>query len=244
MSRPLNRPIRIAVLDDHALIRMALQLHMENVADFIVVGLYASSMELISAMRHVELDLLVLDYQLSEGDLDGLRLIRLLRNKYPQLQILVSSATETPFFVKQIIDTGANGFLGKSQPLEDLVPAIRTVMGEGVYLSSLMAFELGGVKLASEAPSPGLSQRVAPSVLSPKESEVLRCILNGQRITQIASKFSRSIKTISGQKQAAFRKLGIRNDAELFKVQRKLDWERACEGVLASAEWAADTDPE
>ena len=59
--------------------------------------------------------------------------------------------------------------------------------------------------------------------LSPKENEVLRCFLDGLRISQIASKFSRSIKTISGQKQAAFRKLGIRTDAELFKVQRKLD---------------------
>ncbi|BCQ69135.1 hypothetical protein PEQA60_31250 [Pseudomonas sp. Eqa60] len=51
----------------------------------------------------------------------------------------------------------------------------------------------------------------------------MRCFLDGLRISQIASKFSRSIKTISGQKQAAFRKLGIRTDAELFKVQRKLD---------------------
>ncbi|ROL62671.1 DNA-binding response regulator [Pseudomonas protegens] len=237
MSRPLNRPIRIAVLDDHALIRMALQLHMEEVADLTVIGLYASSTELMSALRYTELDLLILDYQLGEGDLDGLRLIRLLRNKYPQLQILVSSATETPFFVKQIIDTGANGFLGKSQPLEDLVPAIRAVMSEGIYLSSLMAFEMGRVKLTSETPSSGLSQGGGSSLLSPKESEVLRCVLNGQRITQIASKFSRSIKTISGQKQAAFRKLGIRNDAELFKVQHKLGWEVACEVGLPSAEW-------
>ena len=238
MSRPLNRPIRIAVLDDHALIRMALQLHMEEVADLTVIGLYASSTELISALRYTELDLLILDYQLGEGDLDGLRLIRLLRNKYPQLQILVSSATETPFFVKQLIDTGANGFLGKSQPLEDLVPAIRAVMSEGIYLSSLMAFEMGrgGGKPTCETPTSGLSQGMDTSALSPKESEVLRCILNGQRITQIASKFSRSIKTISGQKQAAFRKLGIRNDAELFKVQRKLDWEMAREGALPSTQ--------
>ncbi|MGE8349076.1 MAG: response regulator transcription factor [Pseudomonas protegens] len=239
MSRPLNRPIRIAVLDDHALIRMALQMHMEDLADLTVIGLYASSAELMSALRYTELDLLILDYQLGEGDLDGLRLIRLLRNKYPQLQILVSSATETPYFVKQIIDTGANGFLGKSQPLEDLVPAIRAVMSEGAYLSSLMAFEMGGggVKLISETPNSGPAQGTAPSVLSPKESEVLRCVLNGQRITQIASKFSRSIKTISGQKQAAFRKLGIRNDAELFQVQHKLGWEVACEVALPSAGW-------
>jgi len=72
--------------------------------------------------------------------------------------------------------------------------------------------------------------------LSPKENEVLRCFLDGLRITQIASKFSRSIKTISGQKQAAFRKLGIRTDAELFKVQRRLDWQTTRQAP-PEAEW-------
>lgn len=55
--------------------------------------------------------------------------------------------------------------------------------------------------------------------LSPKEREVLRCCLEGLSVSQVAIKFSRSRKTISGQKQAAFRKLGIRTDTELFKLQ-------------------------
>ncbi|MDX9681945.1 response regulator transcription factor [Pseudomonas protegens] len=222
MSLAVNKPLRIAVLDDHALIRMAMQLQLQSMADFQLVGLYASSGELISALRDTELDLLVLDYQLQECDLDGLRLIRLLRNKYPHLLILVSSATETPFFVKQIIDIGANGFLGKSQSLDDLIPAIRTVASKRLYLSPLLAFALQHPPIGPAA-EPGSPPLTSLETLSPKENEVLRCFLDGLRISQIASKFSRSIKTISGQKQAAFRKLGIRTDAELFKVQRKLD---------------------
>jgi len=58
--------------------------------------------------------------------------------------------------------------------------------------------------------------------LSPREREVLRCCLEGMSVTQIAEKFARSVKTISGQKQAAFRKLGVRNDNELFKIQHQL----------------------
>jgi DNA-binding NarL/FixJ family response regulator len=237
MSFAVNKLLRIAVLDDHALIRMALKLQLQSVADFHLVGLYASSGELISALRDTEVDLLVLDYQLQECDLDGLRLIRLLRNKYPHLLILVSSATETPFFVKQIIDVGANGFLGKSQSLDDLIPAIRTVASKRLYLSPLLAFELHHPPPGA-VPEPGADSSMLMNLeaLSPKENEVLRCFLDGLRITQIASKFSRSIKTISGQKQAAFRKLGIRTDAELFKVQRRLDWQTTRQAP-PEAEW-------
>jgi two-component system, NarL family, captular synthesis response regulator RcsB len=66
---------------------------------------------------------------------------------------------------------------------------------------------------------PALSEQAR---LSPREREVLRCVLDGMAVTAIARKFSRSVNTISTQKQAAYRKLGIRSDAELFKVQHSL----------------------
>jgi len=59
--------------------------------------------------------------------------------------------------------------------------------------------------------------------LSPKESKVTRCCLEGMSVFQIANKFLRSRKTISGQKQPAFRKLGISTDTELFKLQNQLN---------------------
>ncbi|MGL4270873.1 MAG: helix-turn-helix domain-containing protein, partial [Pseudomonas paracarnis] len=55
------------------------------------------------------------------------------------------------------------------------------------------------------------------SGLTPKEREVLRCFLDGMSVSSIAAKFSRSASTISTQKQSAYRKLGVRNDSELFK---------------------------
>ncbi|MEV8761136.1 helix-turn-helix transcriptional regulator, partial [Klebsiella pneumoniae] len=58
--------------------------------------------------------------------------------------------------------------------------------------------------------------------LSPREREVLRCCLDGMSVTDIAEKFARSVKTISGQKQSAFRKLGVRSDNELFKIEYQI----------------------
>ena len=59
--------------------------------------------------------------------------------------------------------------------------------------------------------------------LSFREREVLRCCLDGMSVTQIALKFERSVKTISTQKQAAFKKLGLRSDNELFKIRSQFE---------------------
>ena len=107
-------PLRVAVLDDHSLIRLALNSRLSRETDLAVVGVYSGSAELISALRVLTIDLLVLDYQLQDGELDGLNLIRLLRKQYPQLLILISSSAEKPAIVKLAIGAGANGFFGKS----------------------------------------------------------------------------------------------------------------------------------
>jgi len=223
-------PLRIAVLDDHSLIRLALNSRLSRETDLAVVGVYSGSAELISALRVLTIDLLVLDYQLQDGELDGLNLIRLLRKQYPHLLILISSSAEKPAIVKLAIGAGANGFLGKSQPVDDLTLAIRTVASGQLYLSSMMALEfdkkpISGQERPSETDeSPAGDTLLAGNLaLSPKEREVLRCCLEGMQVSQIALKFMRSPKTISGQKQSAFRKLGIRTDHELFRLQHNLD---------------------
>ena len=223
-------PLRVAVLDDHSLIRLALNSRLSREADFAVVGVYSGSAELISALRVLTIDLLVLDYQLHEGELDGLNLIRMLRKQHPQLLILISSSSEKPAIVNLAIGAGANGFLGKSQPVDDLVVAIRTVASGQLYLSSMMAFELDKKPVSGQEStsangddSPSDTLLVSNVALSPKEREVLRCCLDGMQVSQIALKFMRSRKTISGQKQSAFRKLGIRTDVELFRLQHNLD---------------------
>jgi two component transcriptional regulator, LuxR family len=65
-------------------------------------------------------------------------------------------------------------------------------------------------------------QAVSLSALSPKEQEVIRCFLTGMTVTDIAEKFHRSLKTISGQKQSAMRKLGLKADHELFIIKDEL----------------------
>lgn len=221
-------PLRIALLDDHALIREGLKIRLSTESDFKIVGVHSSSAELQEALRTESADLLILDYQLSDGELDGLRLIQLLRSHYPEMRILIFSSLERPATVNMAIRAGANGFFGKSQQTEELVRAIRMVALDRLYLSPEMAADLdttpavqvpGTTDGASVAGGDALVDYPA---LSPKEREVLRCCLEGLSVSQIALKFMRSRKTISGQKQPALRKLNVRTDTELFKLHLDL----------------------
>ncbi len=229
-------PLRIALLDDHPLILQGFSSRIASENDFHLVGSYTSSKVMLEALRRESVDVLVMDYSLHKGELDGLNLLRLLRIRFPKIRILVFSSMEMPATVSLVIRNGARGYIGKSQDLEELVSAIRVVAAERVYLTVEVLEELGGVPVASEIPetqgaddefesearSSGVEEWQA--VLSPREQEVIRCCLDGMTVSKIAEKFSRSHKTISGQKQSAFRKLGISNDRELFKVCSMMGW--------------------
>ncbi|MDY0834176.1 response regulator transcription factor [Pseudomonas sp. SED1] len=222
--------LRVALLDDHAIIRSGFSSRLSAERDIEVVALYGNSRELLTGLRNQSVDVLVLDYTLQQDELDGLNLIRLLRIRFPDVRILIYSATESAATISLSLRAGVRGFIGKSQELDELMIAVRTVANERIYLDKMVALELGHVPGFHEGEEVGADEAdgsgsvlVSNPLLSPREQEVLRCCLQGMSVSQIAIKFTRSRKTISGQKQSAFRKLGISSDIELFKIRSELE---------------------
>ena len=230
MNWTATRPIRVVVLDDHAVVRHGLAARLKQEADIEVCGMFASWREIVRALKDstFEVDVLLMDYSLGPTEIDGLNLIRLIRVRYPELKILVASAHHNKATVGMVMHAGARGFVGKEEELSELVRAIRTVATGGKRLNAALAAEMESDALSADAPAPTtnggkLAVLLDRSELSPREREVLRCCLDGMSVTDIAEKFARSIKTISSQKQSAFRKLGIRTDTELFKIKHELE---------------------
>ncbi|QTD31479.1 response regulator transcription factor [Pseudomonas fluorescens] len=221
-------PLRIAMLDDHPLIRSGVSTRLAQESDLKLVAAYAGSREMLAGLREASVDLLILDYTLQQGELDGLNLIKLLRIRHPAVRILVSSSAEAVATMSLAMRAGVKGFVGKSQDINELVAAIRVVASERIYLPPAVTLELGFVPAEQAGDVIGSEGETSDSALSespmltPREQEVLRCCLDGMSVSGIAAKFTRSRKTISGQKQSAFRKLGIRCDTELFKIQDQL----------------------
>ncbi|WP_242540397.1 response regulator transcription factor [Trinickia mobilis] len=231
-------PIRVAILDDHAVVRLGIQAHLAEQHDIAVVASFAHSRELLDWLPKNRVDVLVLDYSLGPDEIDGLNLIQMIRSRFADCRILVSSAFNAPMTVALTARAGARGFFGKDESLRDLVRAIRKVHAGGTYFNSLLGTDAAPLspRRASRPEAPagacighgdasGDASGAPPSaklLLSPREYEVLRCCLAGMTISDIASKFSRSPKTISAQKHAAFRKLGIRSDYELYGVSEEI----------------------
>lgn len=215
------KPIRIALLDDHAVVRHGLANTLAAEASFEVVGIYARSRDLITGLATSPADLLLLDFSLSPDELDGVSLIRALRVKFPNCHILVLSTHHDPATVSLAMRVGARGFVGKSEDMTQLLKAIRKVAAGAVYLSTDMTYRLAETVTSGTRESQGNAQdALAQAELTSREQEVIRCYLAGMTVSEIAEKFNRSIKTISTQKTSAFRKLGVTSNNELFKLNR------------------------
>ncbi|MFP2505004.1 response regulator [Buttiauxella gaviniae] len=218
----------IMLLDDHAIVLQGLNARLLQENDLVIIGLYTRSNLLLEAMRVCAVDLVIIDYELEPGDTDGINLIKMLRLRYPDTRILVLSAHHNPATVATAMRAGASGFMGKSGDMDQVILAIRTLLSNLIFLEKEMRLRLNFIKEGrlSRADRQHITDIHNPIIsllkLTPKEREVIRCFLNGMTVTQIAEKQSRSLKTISGQKQSAMRKLGLSADHELFIIKDEL----------------------
>jgi DNA-binding NarL/FixJ family response regulator len=213
--------LRVMLLDDHEVIRRGLELLLKQEYSIDVVGSFRSSRELFAALKDTRADVIIVDYALGPSDVDGLNLIRALKVRFPHERILVMSSHHNPATVALAMRAGAHGFVGKGQSQSDLITAIRAVAAGRVYVEEHLAAHLSSVKSSAEEKAG--DELLGYARLTPREREVLRCVLDGMSVTEIAAKFFRGITTISAQKNSAFRKLGIRTNNELFKIRHLLD---------------------
>ncbi|MEB5932415.1 response regulator transcription factor [Pseudomonas mosselii] len=217
--------IRVAVLDDHAVVRCGVVARIGEEPDIRVVGSYASSVEMIAGLRTAPADVLLVDYTLSPNELDGISLIRALTTKFPASRVLIFSSHNQPAIASLAMRVGASGFIGKTQDVAHMISGIRSVAKGMKYIDPDMTYRLVEATVdlpLQRAPSSSVecnAVRVEGVRLTAKESEVIRCFLSGLTVSEIARKFARSEKTISSQKWSAFRKLGVTSDGELFNLK-------------------------
>ncbi|WP_336777966.1 response regulator transcription factor [Pantoea sp. USHLN256] len=220
--------VSIALLDDHFLILRGLNDVLNEKHNFTVAGAFTNSEQLLKSLKTKLVDIVIIDYELAPADVDGLTLIKMLHRLHSSLPILVVSAHYNPATVALALRAGAKGFIGKNRPFEELQKAVIEVSRGQIYLEPGMVQQLaeqqhqGEVLINGNLSSDNVKRATSLSSLSPKELEVIRCFLTGMTVTDISEKFNRSIKTISGQKQSAMRKLGVKADHELFIIKDEL----------------------
>lgn len=202
---PAPRRLRLALLDDHDVVRRGTAYHLGTDPRFEIIASHACSSSFLHSLQQRRVDVAIIDIALAPGDLSGEPLVRTLRKCAPPVTLLAFAGQCSTAGINHLLDAGISGFVGKAEPLAELSDAVIRV-------------------------SQGLC-RIPPSCkllpvhveLSRNEREVLLLMLDGLTVSEIALHRHRSIKTVSTQKIAALRKLGLRNDAEVFAMRQQLE---------------------
>lgn len=204
--------VRVALADDHEVVRSGLRLVLEAQRDFDIVS---EASDLASAARMVlghKPDVLVLDLNMPGGSC--LEAIPGILASSPSTAIVVLTMQEDPAFAREALRAGALGYVLKEAANAELVEAIRTALSGRTYLHPT----LGGRILA-------MPERPVPADdLSPREVEVLRLIALGHTNTEIAKTLFLSVRTVETHRAHVQQKLGRSSRAELveYALQHEL----------------------
>lgn len=216
---PTASLIRIRILDSMPVVHYAVAMRFAQECDLKLLGIAKTAGELMAQIDEAPCDVLVVDYTLSRENADGVALLRRLARHAPDARVLVWASDASPAYATLALRAGVAGFMDKANAdLNQLVNAIRAVAAGRTYVQEQFRFISALGKPAHEEKTEPSFEELVRGLLSQREIEVLRCCLNALSISEAAHKFNRSVKTISTQKMSAYRKLGIRNDRELFKI--------------------------
>lgn len=208
--------IRILVADDHPIVRDGLIAVLSTQADFEVVGEAATGAETIERTLALSPDVLLLDLAMSGGD--GVEALHGLREQLHTVRTIIFTAYDTDERILAAVRAGAQGYLLKGTPREDIFRAIRTVHAGGSLLTPVVASRLlrhieRGTELDAD-----------PLTLTPREDDVLRLLARGLQNKEIAGQLHISERTVKFHVAALLRKLGAgnRTEAVTMAVQRGL----------------------
>ncbi|MBC8740866.1 response regulator [Paraburkholderia sp. UCT31] len=203
--------LRVMVADDHPVILFGAENALLKFPGMQVVGRARQSTELIKMLQSTECDVLVTDLAMPGGQYgDGLQLIDYLRRNFPNLPIVVLTMLENAALLKRLKELGVTSVVNKSDDLSHIALAVQHVGRRMTYMSPSVKTVLDGLRVNSAG-------KRDDSKLSRRELEVVRLFVSGMTIKEISERLNRSIKTISTQKNAAMRKLGIDRDSQLFQ---------------------------
>ena len=200
----MNLPyqIRVALVDDHSLVRDGIKALLAVMAPLEVVGEAENGADAIDMVGRCQPDLVLVDISLK--DMNGLELTRLLRNRYPTLKVLVLSMYDNYEYVSESVRSGASGYVLKNAPSREIIAAIEAISSGGTFYSADIAQRL-------------IADRNTDNELTPRESQVLAKMAQGLNNKEMARELDISVRTVETHRLSIRRKLNIDKPAALVK---------------------------
>lgn len=203
MTIPSSQPIRVMVVDDHAMVRQGLATFLTIFDDLQLAGEADTGKSAIQLCAEIVPDVILMDMVLP--DMDGASAIHAVRKKHPHVRIIALTSFKEGSRIKKALEAGAIGYLIKDVSADELAQAIRGAYAGRATLSPEAAQAL--VERENQPPTPGLD-------LTEREREVLRLMIEGLNNIQIAARLTVSPSTIKSHVSNILAKLGVASRTE------------------------------
>jgi two-component system, NarL family, response regulator NreC len=219
MGEPGNDPVRVLVVDDHAVVRSGLRSLLDADPGLEVVGEAGNGQEAVFQNRTLKPDVVVMDVVMP-GE-NGIEATRRVLHERPEAKVLVLSMEDDPSYVREAFDAGASGYVLKEAADAEVVQAVREVAAGGRYVHPALGARLIEAEVQER-------RRVETDPLSEREREVLRLLALGHTNQEIAASLFISVRTAETHRAHIMQKLHLRTRAELVRYALE-------HGVLAAA---------
>ncbi len=214
-SRPVQtrwgEKARVFILEDHPIVRKGIVEVINQENDMAVCGEASDISAAFDKIRQEKPDIVLVDISLNGGS--GIEFLRTLKEQFEGLPALVLSMHDEMVYGERVLREGAKGYIMKQEATDNVLTAIRRILGGQIYLSERMTERI------LEKQYNGISANLYPvEVLSDRELEVFRLIGEGQTTAAIAKQFHRSIKTIETYRARIKNKLNLKHNMELIRL--------------------------
>jgi DNA-binding NarL/FixJ family response regulator len=202
---------RVFLVDDHPIVRERLAELIGQETDLEVCGEAEDAIAALKSIQAQRPDIAIVDITLK--DTYGIELIKDLKDRCPNLPVLVLSMHDESLFGERAIRAGAKGYLNKQEATKKVISAIRTVLGGGMFVSEQMTATIlqrmsGGQKVQGGVPT---------DVLTDRELEVFQLLGQGLGVRQIAENLFVSVKTVEAHREHIKQKMSFASSRELLR---------------------------
>jgi len=201
--------IRLVIVDDHPLVRDGLRARLAVAPGLAAIGEAASGAEALELAARLAPDLMLVDVGMR--GMNGIELAIALRDRHPAIKVVMLSMYDNREYVISAIRAGAQGYVLKEAPTEDIIAAIHAVRAGGNYFSAQVS------TLIAQA-GPSLPQ------LTGREHEILLLLAHGRSNKMVARQLDISVRTVETHRLSLRRKLGADSSSELLKIAVTNGW--------------------
>lgn len=204
-------PIRILLVEDHAVVRAGLRMLLAADPDMVIVGEAENGLQGVTLAEELRPDIVLMD--ISMPDMNGIEATRRIKKSCPDAAVLALTMHEDDQYFFAMLAAGASGYVPKRAAPNDLIAAIRAVHSGGVFLFPSVARLLVADYLSKR--ESGMTREL--DALTEREREVLTLIAEGKTNQEIADALVISVKTVNRHRENIMAKLNLHSRVELVR---------------------------